>query len=150
MPPPPANTQALTPIAPGAARQGPRRIDDFRSERRETDQGGRTVITEPGRVIVRDPSGQSFIRHNEVDRFRYGARDIRHERVGNDTRTIVVRPDGTQIITVNDRDGRMLRRIRRDQRGREIIIIDNSLAAATSRASRPARSAASSSLCRRR
>jgi len=84
------------------------------------------VFTEPGRIIVRDPSGQSFIRHNEVDRFRYGARDIRTERVGNDTRTIVIRPDGTQIITVNDRNGQLLRRIRRDQRGREIIIIDNS------------------------
>jgi outer membrane protein OmpA-like peptidoglycan-associated protein len=75
---------------------------------------------------VRDPSGQSFIRHNEEDRFRYGARDIRQERVGNDTRTVVVRPDGTQIITIDDRDGRMLRRIRRDQRGHEVIIIDNS------------------------
>jgi outer membrane protein OmpA-like peptidoglycan-associated protein len=83
------------------------------------------VFTEPGRVIVVDPSGQSFIRHNEEDRFRYGARDIRQERVGNDTRTVVVRPDGTQIITINDRDGRMLRRIRRDQRGHEIILIDN-------------------------
>jgi outer membrane protein OmpA-like peptidoglycan-associated protein len=115
----------LRPIAPGAARQGPRNIDAFRSERRQTEQGGRTIITEPGRVIVRDPSGQSFIRHNEEDRFRYGARDIRQERVGNDTRTVVMRPDGTQIITINDRDGRMLRRIRRDQRGHEIIIIDN-------------------------
>jgi outer membrane protein OmpA-like peptidoglycan-associated protein len=61
-----------------------------------------------------------------VDRFRYGARDIRTQQVGNDTRTIVVRPDGTQIITENDRDGQLLRRIRRDERGREIIIIDNS------------------------
>ena len=78
-------------------------MDGFRSQRRETQEGGRTVFTEPGRVIVRDPSGQSFIRHNEVDRFRYGARDIRTERVGNDTRTIVIRPDGSQIITVNDR-----------------------------------------------
>ena len=89
-------------------------------------KAGVRCITEPGRVIVRDPSGQSFIRHNEVDRFRYGARDIRTERVGNDTRTIVIRPDGTQIITVNDRNGQLMRRIRRDQRGREIIIIDNS------------------------
>jgi OmpA-OmpF porin, OOP family len=38
----------------------------------------------------------------------------------------VVRPDGTQIITVTGRDGQLLRRIRRDDRGREIIIIDNS------------------------
>jgi len=32
---------------------------------------------------------------------------------------------GTQIITVVASDGRLLRRIRRDERGREIIIIDN-------------------------
>ncbi len=38
----------------------------------------------------------------------------------------MIRPDGTQIITVNGRDGQLLRRIRRDERGREIIIIDNS------------------------
>jgi len=101
-------------------------MEGFRGQRRESQEGGRTVITEPGRVIVRDPSGQSFIRHNEVDRFRYGARDIRTERVGNDTRTVVIRPDGSQIITVNDREGQLLRRIRRDQRGREVIIIDNS------------------------
>ncbi len=101
-------------------------MEDFRNERRESDQGGRKVFTEPGRVIVVDPGGQSFIRHNEVDRFRYGARDIRTQQVGNDTRTIVVRPDGSEIITVNDRDGRLLRRIRRDQQGREVIIIDNS------------------------
>ena len=123
-PPPPA--QALTPVAPGAAPQGPQRLDDFRSARRETQEGGRTVITEPGRIIVRDPSGQSFVRHNELERFRYGARDIQTQQVGGETRTIVVRPDGTRIITVTGRDGQLLRRIRRDERGREIIIIDNS------------------------
>ncbi|WP_366007261.1 OmpA family protein [Nitrobacter sp.] len=123
LPPPPPVADKI--VAPGAPSQGPRRMEDFRSERRETQQGGRTIITEPGRVIVRDPSGQSFIRHNEDDRFRRGARDIRQERVGNDTRTVVVRPDGTQIITVNDRDGRMLRRLRRDPRGQEVVIIDN-------------------------
>ena len=101
-------------------------MDSARGQRRESQEGGRTVFTEPGRVIVRDPGGQSFIRHNEVDRFRYGARDVRTERRGNETRTIVVRPDGTQIITVNDRNGQLMRRIRRDQRGREIVIIDNS------------------------
>jgi OOP family OmpA-OmpF porin len=123
---PAAPSQTLTPIAPGAATQGPRHLDDFRSARRETQEGGRTVISEPGRVIVRDPSGVSFVRHNEEDRFRFGARDIRTEQFGNDTRTVVVRPDGTEIITENGRDGQMLRRIRRDRDGREVIIIDNS------------------------
>ena len=61
-----------------------------------------------------------------MDRFRYGARDIQTSVVGGDTRTVVIRPDGTQVITVVGRDGQLLRRIRRDQRGREIIIIDNS------------------------
>src|SRR5712671_3840564 len=126
IPPAPPPAQALTPVAPGAAPQGPQRLDDFRSARRETQEGGRTIITEPGRIIVRDPSGQSFVRHNELERFRYGARDIRTQQVGGETRTIVVRPDGSQIITVVGRDGQLLRRIRRDERGREIIIIDNS------------------------
>ena len=126
IPPPPAPAQPLAPIAQGAAASGPRNIDEFRSERRETEEGGRRVFNEPGRVIVVDPSGQSFIRHNEQDRFRFGARDIQTQQVGGETRTIVIRPDGSQIITVVGRDGQLLRRVRRDERGREIIIIDNS------------------------
>jgi OmpA-OmpF porin, OOP family len=100
-------------------------MEDFRRERREVQEGGRTVIFEPGRIIVRDPSGQEFVRHDEMDRFRYGARDIRVQREGADTRTIVIRPDGDQIITITGPDGQLLRRIRRDREGREIIIIDN-------------------------
>ena len=50
----------------------------------------------------------------------------RSQTIGGETRTVVVRPDGSQVITVMGRDGQLLRRIRRDERGREIIIIDNS------------------------
>ena len=100
-------------------------MEDFRGQRREVQEGGRTVIFEPGRIIVRDPSGQAFVRHNAVERFRYGARDIRTEQVGRETRTVVIRPDGSEIITVTGPDGLLLRRIRRDQYGREVIIIDN-------------------------
>ncbi len=123
--PPPPSPQALTPIAPGAAPQGPQRLEEFRAQRREVQEGGRTVIFEPGRVIVRDPGGQEFVRHDEMDRFRYGARDIRSEQVGEETRTVVIRPDGSEVITVVGRDGQLRRRIRRDRDGREIIIIDN-------------------------
>jgi OmpA-OmpF porin, OOP family len=123
--PPPPPAAAAAPIARDAPR-GPRELESFRSERRETQEGGRTIIREPGRIIIRDPGGQSFVRHNEVDRFRYGARDVQVRQQGAETRTIVVRPDGSQIVTVTDRDGRLLRRLRRDARGREIIIIDNS------------------------
>jgi outer membrane protein OmpA-like peptidoglycan-associated protein len=116
----------VTPLAPNAGPQGPRHIDDFRNQRREVQEGGRTVIVEPGRLIIRDPSGQQFVRHDEMDRFRFGARDIRREVVGGETRTIVIRPDGSEVITVVGADGQLLRRIRRDRGGREIIIIDNS------------------------
>ena len=126
LPPPPPAQAAAPAVAPGAQPPGPQNLNDFRGQRREVREGGRTVITEPGRVIIEDPSGRSFIRHNEVDRFRYGARDVQVIREGRDTRTVVVRPDGTQIITVTGGDGQLLRRIRRDDRGREVIIIDNS------------------------
>jgi outer membrane protein OmpA-like peptidoglycan-associated protein len=126
LPAAPPPTLGLKAIAAGQPAPGPRNLDQFRGERRESQEGGRTVITEPGRVIVRDPGGQFFVRHNEEDRFRFGARDIQTQTVGGETRTIVVRPDGTQVITVVGRDGQLLRRIRRDERGREIIIIDNS------------------------
>jgi outer membrane protein OmpA-like peptidoglycan-associated protein len=98
--PPPAPAAALTPIAPGAA--APRRLEDFRAERREVQEGGRTVITEPGRIIIRDPSGQAYVRHSEVDRFRYGARDIRTQTVGGETRTVVMRPDGSEVIIIDN------------------------------------------------
>ena len=117
---------ALTPIAPGAAPQGPRRLEDFRGQRQERQEGGRTIITEPGRIIIRDPGGQEFVRHDEMDRFRFGARDIRTQVVGGETRTVVIRPDGSEIITVVGPDGQLMRRIRRGVDGREIIIIDNS------------------------
>jgi len=126
LPAAPAPAQALKPLAAGAHEPGPRNVNDFRAERHETQQGGRTVITEPGRVIIRDPNGEAFIRHNEVDRFRFGARDIRTQQVGGENRTTVIRPDGSEIITIIGPDGQLLRRIRRDREGREIIIIDDS------------------------
>ncbi|MFH0300760.1 OmpA family protein [Bradyrhizobium sp. 31Argb] len=124
LPPPPADFG--TKFSREGVAIGPRRIEDFRAERREVQEGGRTVITEPGRMIIRDPSGQAYIRHSEIDRFRYGARDVQTQTIGAETRTVVVRPDGSQIVTVVGRDGQLLRRIRRDQGGREMVIIDNS------------------------
>jgi len=39
--------------------------------------------------------------------------------------TYVNRPGGIRIINITDRNGRLIRRIRRDRWGREIVIIDN-------------------------
>ncbi|MBC9983462.1 OmpA family protein [Bradyrhizobium sp. INPA_01384B] len=131
LPPPPRPPQRdLTPLAFGAGIVAGAvigaTIADYRNQRQEVVEDGRTIYTEPDRIIIRDPSGQEYVRGNDLYRFRYGARDIRTETVGGETRTVVFRPDGSQVITVVGPDGSLLRRIRRDPSGREIIIIDNS------------------------
>ncbi|WP_426530760.1 OmpA family protein [Bradyrhizobium sp. McL0615] len=130
-PPPQPRRENMTPLAIGAgvvagAVIGAVTVNELRNQRREAVEGGRTVFYEPDRVIIRDPGGQAYVRGNDMNRFRYGARDIRTETRGGETRTVVIRPDGSEVITVVGDDGRLLRRIRRDNSGREIIIIDNS------------------------
>ncbi|MCK1719780.1 OmpA family protein, partial [Bradyrhizobium sp. 141] len=130
LPPPPRPHQRdLTPLAIGAGVVAGvvvgATIADLHNQRREAVEGGRTVYTEPDRIIVRDPGGQAYVRGNDLYRFRYGARDIRTDTVGGETRTVVVRPDGSEVITLVGADGSLRRRIRRDPGGREIIIIDN-------------------------
>jgi outer membrane protein OmpA-like peptidoglycan-associated protein len=109
---------------PPPAQDSARRLDDVRGARREVREGDRVMIQEPGRVIIRE-DGRTIIRHNEVDRFRWQARDVRVERRGADTVTVFARSDGSRIYTVTDESGRLLRRYRRAPDGREIIIIDN-------------------------
>ena len=58
-------------------------------------------------------------------RFGANARDVRTERRGSETVTVIERPDGTRIITVVDENGRLIRRSRRLGDGREVVIIDN-------------------------
>ncbi|WP_187371581.1 OmpA family protein, partial [Methylobacterium oryzihabitans] len=112
---------------PGGFRRGDvdvRSYDDVRRARREYNEGGRLYIREPGRVIVREDD-RIYIRHDETERFRELDRDARIERRGRDTVTIIDRPDGDQIVTVVDDDGRLLRRVRRGRDGRELVLIDN-------------------------
>ena len=100
-------------------------IQDLRRERQQTREGNATIIREGDRTLVRE--GQStIIRHSESDRFAVGARDVRVERRGNETYSIIERPNGDHIITITDEGGRLLRRVRREPNGREIVIIDQS------------------------
>ncbi len=95
-----------------------------RKERREA--GGRIVIEEPDRRrIIRD-NGRVIIEHDERERLRGAARDVRTEKGPHGrNRTIITRPNGVQIISVEDNDGRLIRRIKRFQNGREVILINN-------------------------
>jgi outer membrane protein OmpA-like peptidoglycan-associated protein len=101
-----------------------RKVGDLRAERHEVHEGGRTVIQEPGRTIVQE-NGRMLIRHDEVERFGFGARNVHVEQRGVDTVTVIERPGGVGIVTYTGPDGRLLRRVRRYPDGREVIIIDN-------------------------
>ncbi len=116
---PAIQTQQTPTLAPGN-----RRLDQVRGARRETHEGNRTVIQEQNRTIIKQ-GGHTIIRHDDTDRFRIGAQNVKVERRGNDTVTIIVRPDGDQIITVTDANGRLLRRSRRDRSGHEFVLLDN-------------------------
>jgi outer membrane protein OmpA-like peptidoglycan-associated protein len=100
------------------------KLDHVRGQRREVRQGNRTLIQEQNRTIVRE-NGHTFIRHNDIDRFRVGARDVHVARRGRNTETVIIRPDGTRIITIVDANGRLVRRIRRDRSGHEWVLINN-------------------------
>lgn len=76
-------------------------------------------------MIIRD-NGQVTVRGNDEERFggRRGDRQVRDLPRGR-TETIIRRPNGSAVITVRDRDGSIVRRIRRTPDGREIVLIDN-------------------------
>jgi outer membrane protein OmpA-like peptidoglycan-associated protein len=113
------------PVDPAAM---PHRLDAVRAERQEVQEGNRTIIREQDRVIIRE-GGHDIIRHDEAARFAFNAREVNVEHRGDATVTIAVRPDGSRIVTEVDGNGRLLRRLRRDAFGREIIIIDNTVVA---------------------
>jgi outer membrane protein OmpA-like peptidoglycan-associated protein len=100
-----------------------RTIQDVRKERRTTREDGRVFIHEGDRTIVRE-NNRTFIRHNEDQRFAIGARNVHVDHRGNEVQTVIVRPNGIRIVNVT-RDGRLVRRIRRDRNGHEVVIIDN-------------------------
>ncbi|GJE60659.1 Peptidoglycan-associated lipoprotein [Methylobacterium trifolii] len=116
---------------PGGFREDDEDVRDYgriQRDRREFNEDGRTYIREPGRIIVRDRDNY-YIRHDENERFRdLDRRAYRSERRGSDTYTYLDRPDGEQIVTIVDDDGRLLRRSRRFRDGREVVLIDNSYA----------------------
>lgn len=107
------------------ATQGAERFDDIRRERREQREGDLTIIREPGRTIIRGDDDRVIIRRDETQRFRDLGLDTRSERRGEETVTVYDRPDGTQIVTVTDAEGRLIRRSRRERDGGEFVIIDN-------------------------
>jgi outer membrane protein OmpA-like peptidoglycan-associated protein len=96
-----------------------RRDRDRREEVVER-RGDRVIIREGDRVYVRP------IVPDEGERLLYRAHDVGVEHLGGGrTRTVVYREGGAQVITVRDRYGDVIRRVKRYPDGREIILIGN-------------------------
>lgn len=107
-----------------------RNRDDGHSDRKRPDKDRALDFSVPipgvnGRIIIRD-NGNVTVRSDDDARFggRHRDRDVRRLSGGR-TETIVKRRNGSAVITVRDRDGDILRRVRRTPDGREIILIDN-------------------------
>jgi outer membrane protein OmpA-like peptidoglycan-associated protein len=100
-------------------------LNEVRRSRHETREGNRVVIREGDRTIEQE-NNRAIIRHSESDRFAVGARHVNVEHHDGRTVTIVVRPNGVRIVSTTDRYGHLIRRVRRDPHGREIVIIDDS------------------------
>jgi len=68
-----------------------------------------------------------IIRHNETERFResYRDADIQTQRRGDVDVTVVRQQGGVEIITERDDEGNLLRRVRRDPAGQEVVLIEN-------------------------
>lgn len=89
-------------------------------------QESRVVSNTGDRVIVLQPDGTYRVLKDDDTVIRRPGSTVRTEtfRDGS-TRTIVERADGTQVVTIRDATGRVLRRATYDDFGREIVLIDD-------------------------
>jgi outer membrane protein OmpA-like peptidoglycan-associated protein len=91
---------------------------------------GDDVVEQQGNSIIIDlGGGQIYVQPivpDDADRLLYGAEDVEVQQLrGGRTRTIVTRQNGVQIITVRDRYGDIISRIKRLPDGTDIVLIDN-------------------------
>jgi outer membrane protein OmpA-like peptidoglycan-associated protein len=90
-------------------------------------QEERRVVSNTGdRVIMLLPDGSYQVLKDDDAVIRQPGSTVRTETFNDgSTRTIVEREDGTQVVTIRDATGRVLRRAAYDERGREIVLIDD-------------------------
>ncbi len=103
-----------------------KKFETLRRERKTREVGKRNFIFEPDkRVIVRNDN-RTYIRHDESQRLNRVGRELRRERRKNGTLMVVTMGlAGALIYSLQDDEGRVLRRTRRDRDGREIVLLDN-------------------------
>jgi outer membrane protein OmpA-like peptidoglycan-associated protein len=89
-------------------------------------KGKSTVVSNTGdRVVVQNPDGSYGLYKDDDAILRQAGSTVRTETYNDgSSRTIVQRADGTQVVTVRDATGRVLRRAQYDRLGRELVLLD--------------------------
>ena len=89
--------------------------------------GDSRVVSNTGdRVIVLKPDGTYQVYKDDDTIIRQPGSTVRTETYRDGSiRTIVERADGTQVVTIRDATGRVLRRAQYDRQGRELVLIDD-------------------------
>ena len=87
----------------------------------------RRVVSNTGdRIVVLKPDGTYQVYKDDDAVIRRPGSNVRTETYNDgSTRTIVARADGTQIVTIRDATGRVLRRAQYDSLGRELVLIND-------------------------
>ncbi len=108
------------------ARRRAQKAEESAAEAQAKAAGGEVVKSESDRVIVKLGDQVIIRKQDENERFLRNADDVEVVQLSRGrTRTTVTRPNGVQIITVTNRYGEIIRRVRRFPDGREVVLIDN-------------------------
>jgi outer membrane protein OmpA-like peptidoglycan-associated protein len=121
-----AATQAAQPaeIAPVSIEKGTRAERDPDDLRRRERPDGVDVVREIGDRIIIQINNKVIVENDDRPRLGRGAREVYYEDLPRGrTRETIVRENGTQVITIRNRYGDIIRRSRITPDGREYVLI---------------------------
>ncbi len=127
-PPPESDQEAQSQAAPVEAEpllaiEGERVEESQVFSRRERREGAE-ILNEIGGRIVFQFGTNVFVESNDRPRLRRDAREVYYEDLrGGWTREVIVRADGTEVVTIRDQYGDVIRRSRITPDGREYVLV---------------------------
>jgi outer membrane protein OmpA-like peptidoglycan-associated protein len=102
------------------------KFEKLRKGRKTQVAGSRNIIIETDKRVIVQNNNRTYIRHDDSRRLQRVGRELRRERRKNNTMMVVTMGlAGALIYSLQDDDGRLLRRTRRGRDGRDIVLIDN-------------------------
>ena len=99
-------------------------VDAAKARERMQDRDGASVLKEIGDRMLIQLGNRTIVESNDRPRLTRHARDVRYEDLpGGWSREVIMRPDGSSVITIRDRFGDIIRRSRVTADGREYVMV---------------------------